>query len=111
MKLRIAILGTRSIPHHYGGFEHISEALIAAHNNPFNKSVLNSDAFYFSKAKEVRNLVETVQRQEVEKVMVSNNPNKIKYQFNWKGIIDQYEQFIIECHNTSKHERIIANRG
>jgi glycosyltransferase involved in cell wall biosynthesis len=88
-----------------------SEALIAAHNNPFNKSVLNSDAFYFSNAKEVRNLVETVQRQEIEKTMVSNNLNKIKYQFNWEGIIDQYEKFIIECHNTSKNERIIPNRG
>jgi len=31
-----------------------SEALIAAHNNPFNKSVLSTDAFYFSDAEEVR---------------------------------------------------------
>jgi len=31
-----------------------SEALIAAHNNPFNKSVLNTDAYYFSNAGEVR---------------------------------------------------------
>jgi glycosyltransferase involved in cell wall biosynthesis len=59
-----------------------SEALIAAHNNPFNKSVLSTDAFYFSNAKEVRNLVETVQRQENEQVMVNNNLHKIKYQFN-----------------------------
>ena len=68
MKLRIAILGTRGIPNYHGGFEHMyfhghsvggtnpslleamaSEDLIAAHNNPFNKSVLHSDAFYFFK--------------------------------------------------------------
>src|SRR6202008_4408835 len=29
MKLRIAILGTRGIPNHYGGFEHISEYVSA----------------------------------------------------------------------------------
>jgi len=84
-----------------------SEALIAAHNNPFNKSVLHSDAFYFSNAKEVRNIVETVQRKETEKTMVSNNVYKIKYQFNWEKIIDQYEQFIVECHNNSNYERIV----
>ena len=88
-----------------------SEALIAAHNNPFNKSVLHSDAFYFSNAKEVRNLVETVQRKEVEQAMVTNNLHKIKYQFNWEGIVDQYEKFIIECHYKSNNERIISNKG
>jgi glycosyltransferase involved in cell wall biosynthesis len=80
-----------------------SEALIAAHNNPFNKSVLHADAFYFSSADEVRHLVETVQHKETEKVMVSNNLHKIKYQFNWEGIIDQYEKFILECHYKTKH--------
>jgi glycosyltransferase involved in cell wall biosynthesis len=85
-----------------------SEALIAAHNNPFNKSVLHSDAFYFSNAKEVCNLVETVQRKEPEKTMVNNNLHKIKYQFNWEKIIDQYETFILECHNRTHHERVFS---
>ena len=84
-----------------------SEALIAAHNNPFNKSVLHADAFYFSNAREVRNLVETVQRKETEQTMVSNNLHKIKYQFNWEKIIDQYEQYIIECYQSKNHERIV----
>jgi glycosyltransferase involved in cell wall biosynthesis len=88
-----------------------SEALIAAHNNPFNKSVLNSDAFYFSNAREVRNLVETVQRHDLEKLMVSNNLHKIKYQFNWEKIVDEYEQFIVESHYNLNHERIIPNKG
>jgi len=85
-----------------------SEALIAAHNNPFNKSVLNTDAFYFSTANDVRSLVETVQRKETEKTMVSNNLFKIKYQFNWEKIIDQYEEFILECYATN-HDRTIAH--
>jgi glycosyltransferase involved in cell wall biosynthesis len=87
-----------------------SEALIAAHNNPFNKSVLNADAFYFSDVNEVRNLVETVQRKETEKTMVSNNLHKIKYQFNWEKIIDQYEDFILECHYNSNYDNIVFSK-
>jgi glycosyltransferase involved in cell wall biosynthesis len=87
-----------------------SEALIAAHNNPFNKSVLNTDAFYFSNANEVRDLVETVQRKEPEKTMVNNNLHKIKYQFNWEKIVNQYEEFILECHYKSINERIIPGK-
>ena len=88
-----------------------SEALIAAHNNPFNKSVLSNDAFYFSDSTEVRNLVETVQRRDPERAMVNNNLHKIKYQFNWEKIVDQYEAFILECHSKANHEGIVVNQG
>jgi hypothetical protein len=89
-----------------------SEALIAAHNNPFNKSVLSSDAFYFSDANDVRSLVENVQRHETEKIMVNNNVRKIKYQFNWERVIDQYEEFILESHYNLSHEpRIVFSEG
>jgi glycosyltransferase involved in cell wall biosynthesis len=85
-----------------------SEALIAAHNNPFNKSVLHADAFYFSDAGEVQQLVETVQHKETEKTMVKNNLHKIAFQFNWEKIIDEYETFILKCHGNNEHERIIS---
>ena len=88
-----------------------SEALIAAHNNPFNKSVLHSDAYYFSDAHEVRELVETVQRKENEQKMVKNNLYKIAFQFNWGKIIDEYESFIVECYEHKNHERIVSNQG
>jgi glycosyltransferase involved in cell wall biosynthesis len=85
-----------------------SEALIAAHNNPFNKAVLHSDAYYFSNANEVRGLVETVQRNADERLMVRNNLHKIRYQFNWESIIDQYEKFAIECYLNHNHETVVA---
>jgi len=85
-----------------------SEALIAAHNNPFNKAVLHSDAYYFSNANEVRGLVETVQRNDDEKIMVRNNLRKIRYQFNWESIIDQYEKFAVECYLNHNHETVVA---
>src|SRR6195952_217163 len=84
-----------------------SEALIAAHNNPFNKSVLHSDAFYFSDSNEVQHLVETVQRKEHEQIMVKNNVNKIAVQFSWEKIISEYEAFIVECYELSNNERTV----
>lgn len=87
-----------------------SEALIAAHNNPFNKAVLNSDAFYFSNSNEVRNLVETVQRKEQEIVMVQNNRHKIEDVFNWQNIIDQYEAFMFDCYYSRNYEKIVLDQ-
>jgi len=88
-----------------------SEALIAAHNNPFNKAVLNADAFYFSNANEVRELVETVQRKEPEINMVKNNLHKIEDVFNWQNIVDQYEAFIFDCYCSHHEKQVALNRG
>jgi len=85
-----------------------SEALIAAHNNPFNKAVLNSDAYYFSNSNEVHSLVETVQRNGDNKLMIRNNLHKIRYEFNWESIIDQYEKFAIECYLNHNYETVVA---
>jgi glycosyltransferase involved in cell wall biosynthesis len=88
-----------------------SEALIAAHNNPFNKSVLNTDAYYFSDSEEVRYLVETVRRAGNERVMIKNNLDKIACQFSWEKIVDEYESFIVECYQRRQHERIVSYQG
>ena len=88
-----------------------SEALIAAHNNPFNKSVLNTDAYYFSDSEEVRYLVETVRRAGNERVMIQNNRDKIAFQFSWEKIVDEYESFIVECYQRKQHERIVSYQG
>lgn len=88
-----------------------SEALIAAHDNPFNKSVLHSDAFYFSDADGVRDLVENVQRNGTERAMVKNNVHKIAFQFNWEKIVNEYEAFILECYQRLSHERVISYQG
>lgn len=87
-----------------------SEALIAAHDNPFNKSVLSTDAFYFSNANGVKELVENVQRKDTERLMVNNNLQKIQYLFSWDKVIEEYESFILECHDNLKYERIITGR-
>ncbi|MFD0750596.1 DUF1972 domain-containing protein [Mucilaginibacter calamicampi] len=87
-----------------------SEALIAAHNNPFNRSVLNADAFYFSNEGDVCNLVENVQRQNNEQAMVNNNAHKIKQHFNWDNVVNQYEEFAIECYLKHNHDRPVKTQ-
>jgi glycosyltransferase involved in cell wall biosynthesis len=86
-----------------------SEALIAAHDNPFNQAVLTTDAFYFNNATDVRQIVETVQRQAPESAMVKNNLYKIQNQFNWETVIDQYEEYILDCHYHSTYARAVQH--
>jgi glycosyltransferase involved in cell wall biosynthesis len=78
-----------------------SNALIAAHENDFNKEVLNDDGYYFTTANDVKHLVEQTARGVVEEKMILNNLHKIRDKYNWQNIIDQYENFIIECFNQS----------
>jgi glycosyltransferase involved in cell wall biosynthesis len=76
-----------------------SGALIAAHENEFNHSVLQKDAYYFETANDVEQLIESVNRNEKENQMVHNNFLKIENQYNWPDIIEQYNDFIIDCYN------------
>ncbi|MGY0391271.1 DUF1972 domain-containing protein [Bizionia sp. KMM 8389] len=75
-----------------------SRALIAAHNNVFNKAILESDAFYFKSDEEVANLILTVNK-EANANKVVNNSIKIEEQFNWSIINKQYLDFLIQCRN------------
>lgn len=66
-----------------------SKALIMAHNNLFNKAVLKENAFYFSNAKEVKELLLTVKKENHSK-MVQNNFETIINEFNWDKINGDY---------------------
>jgi glycosyltransferase involved in cell wall biosynthesis len=73
-----------------------SKALIAAHNNEFNKGVLKKYAFYFKNAEEVKNLLCTVKKSD-NLQWVKTNYEAIEKQFNWNTINEQYLQFFEEC--------------
>ncbi|MBL7703102.1 MAG: DUF1972 domain-containing protein [Ferruginibacter sp.] len=77
-------------------------ALIAAHDNEFNRAVLNEDAFYFSTADEVMGLINTNKLREKAAGIICNNLKKIKEQFNWPAIVDAYEAVMIECHKAKR---------
>ena len=73
-----------------------SKALIAAHDNVFNKEVLGEDAVYFSSAADITYLVDHVPPGMLKGVMTRNNREKIFRKFNWPDIIAKYERFILQ---------------
>lgn len=71
-----------------------SRALVTAHDNAFNRTVLQDDALYFSSWHEVKEIIETAGRNEV---MIENNLKKIREQYNWNFVINKYEDFLQRC--------------
>jgi len=76
-----------------------SEALIAAHDNEFNRAVLQEDALYFNHADELMQLIHAGVASNAA-AMQQNNLAKIKEQYNWAAIVDAYETTMIECLKT-----------
>jgi glycosyltransferase involved in cell wall biosynthesis len=79
-----------------------SGAAIAAHDNEFNRAVLQEDSFYFKNSNDVQELINTTNRSGVTTLMTNQNLEKIKTQFNWPAIIDAYEAMIVECYHRIK---------
>lgn len=71
-----------------------SSSLICANNNPFNQYILGPDALYFSKAKDIANVVDINKSDEKYKKMLINNSDKIKNTYNWNLIVDQYSNHL-----------------
>ncbi|PWT78926.1 MAG: glycosyltransferase family 1 protein, partial [Bacteroidetes bacterium] len=78
-----------------------SGALIVAHDNIFNKSVLENDAFYFNNADDVKRIAE----QGIEKMkyanFLANNKEKIALYYSWDYITTELEK----CLTDALHER------
>ena len=70
-----------------------SNALVCAHNNIFNKSILGNDAFYFENSKDVSSLLEKCQKQNYQHLCQANI-KKIKQTYNYSDIIFKYEQML-----------------
>jgi len=68
------------------------ECRIAAHNNVFNKAVLEQDADYFSSAEEVKMILDTKMDEREHQRKRNQNLGKIQTIYNWEKIIDDYEQ-------------------
>ncbi|MCP4437941.1 MAG: glycosyltransferase family 1 protein [Aureispira sp.] len=74
-----------------------SHALICAHNNAFNKTILENDAFYFETVEDIKTCINSVQNKLAHAALTQNNIKKIRQQYNWEQIIDQYEQLFLSC--------------
>lgn len=73
-----------------------SQALVVAHNNHFNKGVLQANAHYFETAQEVKKILETIKK--IDNLQfVKNNFEAIANKFNWNKINEEYLQFFSKC--------------
>ncbi len=77
-------------------------SIVVAHDNPFNRAVLNGDAYYFKTPEDVLQLVMKSNGHKESALMVKNNFAKIESEYNWPNIVNLYEAFIIDCYNQSK---------
>jgi len=64
---------------------------IVAHDNPFNRSVLGMDAFYFEKSTELACIISELPETVGNKMFVENNIQKINKYYSWDKIISAYE--------------------
>ncbi|MBT8253596.1 MAG: DUF1972 domain-containing protein [Flavobacteriaceae bacterium] len=73
-----------------------SNALIVAHENPFNQSVLKDGAFYFQTPEQIGFFIDNVNKEDhMEKLKRSKHI--IANHFNWNLINNKYLEFFNEC--------------
>lgn len=77
-----------------------SKALVVAHNNDFNKGILKENSFYFSNPSEVKNILNTIKKND-NLQLVQNNFDAIVNEFNWEKINGEYLQLFKECFSKS----------
>lgn len=72
-----------------------SHALICAHQNEFNCSVLGEDALYFKDERDISNCIQRSVPGSERSKMVSENIKKIETQYTWKSVVEGYENLMI----------------
>ncbi|MAO08480.1 MAG: glycosyl transferase family 1 [Alteromonas sp.] len=75
-----------------------SNALIVAHNNEFNKAILNTEAFYFSTSEEVSRTLEEVADKSQWKHYLEANLQKIERLYDWDIINEAYVNLMERCY-------------
>jgi glycosyltransferase involved in cell wall biosynthesis len=70
---------------------------IVAHDNVFNKSILNQDAFYFSDDNQLSECLLLDKKQEDIALKIEKNRSKIRDQYDWEVINTNYLDFIKQC--------------
>jgi glycosyltransferase involved in cell wall biosynthesis len=73
-----------------------SKALIIAHDNQFNTSILEKDAFYFSSKEDVKGFIESLKK-ESHRDKIENCVERINKRFTWELINKMYLDFFNEC--------------
>ena len=71
-------------------------AFIAAHHNPFNKSILGENALYFDDAEQVTAIIDKHEKL-FQEDFIQNNYLKIENDYTWEKIVGQYDHYFRQC--------------
>ena len=71
-------------------------AMICAHDNIFNRSVLGEDAWYFHSAEDIVNTITEEVKEDTKATMRKALQEKIAAKHNWPAIVDAYENLFIQ---------------
>ena len=80
-----------------------SKTLIIANDNQFNKSILESDAFYFKDKKDVKKIILSVNKNDYYN-KVERCFSKIRTKYNWDLINQAYLDYFYLCINQDKEK-------
>ncbi len=72
-----------------------SHAFIVAHDNPFNRYVLGSNAYYFSDKGDIAKIIKSADFSLREK-FVKNNLERIEKEFSWEKVASDYLNVFLE---------------
>jgi glycosyltransferase involved in cell wall biosynthesis len=69
-----------------------SQALIVAHDNVFNRAVLENDAYYFQNSNDIACLLNAGRPGSGYAATINNNLEKIRTRFSWEHVADRLEK-------------------
>lgn len=82
-----------------------SGALICAHGNIFNQSILGADALYFTTPQNVTEVLNSVDKNQSNAILVQHNLKKISSLYSWDNIVGQYEAMLQKAFNDGPKRR------
>ncbi len=78
-----------------------AQALVAAHDNMFNRAVLGDDALYFQNRERVCSIITNDEPENAG--FIKNNLLKIEQNYSWDNIISEYERLFTELLKPKRH--------
>lgn len=75
-----------------------SRALICAHDNPFNRAILEDKGFYFNNEHEITNYLNTIEKKYYTHYLELNR-EKIKTDYHYKTMVERYEALMYKMMN------------
>jgi hypothetical protein len=73
-----------------------ASAPICAHNNPFNRSVLGSDAFYFENDARISAIIKNEPGKDITDSFITKNIEKVRTTYTWSRVIASYYRVFSE---------------